>query len=230
MDAFDSIQGALDAASAAQQLLKEALDRPGFTVGVAAGTYPENISIPSYVNLVGSGADRSLITGAGGNTEAVTFNGAVQAGISNFNIGGGSGSPLARGIHVTGFANHIEISRNLLHNCDIDILFDGGATGQVLSNTLVGGSPVHLESRGERTWVEVRDSILAGGQTGLSTADGGRIYNSYNLLWNDNNYADGADTGLGQTETDIIESPDFAAGGLYHLSAGSPAVDTGRPG
>ena len=229
VDAFNRIQAALDAAFAQQQLLKEALDQPGFTVGVAAGAYPENISIPSYVNLVGSGADQSIITGAGDNAEAVTFDGVVQAAISHFKIDAVTGSRLARGIHVTNLANHIEISRNLLRGSDIDILFDGGASGQVISNTLVGNSPVHLESRGERSWAEVRDTILAEGQTGLKAAAGGRIYNSYNLLWNDNNYADGESTGLARTETEIIAAPGFAGANLYQLTSNSPAVDAASP-
>jgi len=225
VDAFDTIQAALDAAVGGIRLLDAALVESRFTVGVAPGTYHESVDVPSHVSLVGSGADRTTIEAAAG--PAVTFAGVVQASISSFTITG-SGEA---GVSAAGASNHILVSRNLIRGNGDGVRFSEGATGEVLFNTVVDSSAANLVSSGSRTWVVVRNNILADSPTGLQTEDGGQVFNSYNLLDNTTNYVDDAGTGLShQVDTEIAgESPAFAESVLYRLTVDSPAVDMADP-
>lgn len=224
VDAFDTIQDALDAAARTIHLLDEALTEPGFTVGVGPGTYEEEVSLPSHIDLVGSGPKDTSIVGTAGS--AVTFDGVVDSVIRGFSVTGASWA----GILVTGASNSILITRNLVHDSQDAIAFTGDATGKVLFNTLVGSAEANLAVAGPRTWAAVHNNILAGGAFGFRTTDGGRIFHGYNLLHNTDDYLDEALTGLGPDATEIVGTdPLFADDINYWLTVASPGLDAAHP-
>ena len=61
----------------------------GYTIGIGAGTYLEMLTVPSYVHLVGSGADDTVIRPPLREPYTMNFDGVVQAGISDMAVTGG---------------------------------------------------------------------------------------------------------------------------------------------
>ncbi|MDR3582217.1 MAG: peptidoglycan-binding protein [Candidatus Pacebacteria bacterium] len=129
--AFKTIQEGVNAASS------------GATVSVAAGTYTENVTVPTSVTLAGApGAKLVVMDGAASNGFSVTANNVT---IQGFDIEGPAnssyvtypwGSNISRGIvignGVTGFA----ITNNTIENLRNDILIDGRNTGSVTNNVI----------------------------------------------------------------------------------------------
>jgi Abnormal spindle-like microcephaly-assoc'd, ASPM-SPD-2-Hydin len=63
----------------------------GATISVAAGTYPETVTVPLSLTLVGAGASRTIVDGQQSGT-AVTVNAGATVAISGVTIQNGSGS------------------------------------------------------------------------------------------------------------------------------------------
>src|SRR5690606_25570322 len=230
VNAFSAIQPALDAAGARIRLLAAALDDPLLTVAVAPGIYTESISLPSYVHLVGSGAEQTIIDAAGSGS-AVTMDAVVGARISGFTIRGASGNGNA-GVLVSGAANRIMIQRNLIHENTAGaygVQFTDQASGQVLFNTIVANSG-NVRSDGDRTWAIVRNNILADSAVRLHTQNDGRLLNGFNLLQNVTNYQEDANTGLDMVSDELVGvDPLLSSDGLYRPQLAAPAVDAADP-
>ena len=90
-DAFDTIQGALDAAAMTVRALRVPPEGDGYTVNVAAGRFQEAPSVPSYVQLVGSGANETTIYLPKEDGAAVTFEGVIDAAARDLEILGAAG-------------------------------------------------------------------------------------------------------------------------------------------
>ncbi|NIP87105.1 MAG: hypothetical protein GTO03_16695, partial [Planctomycetales bacterium] len=120
VDAFDTVADALAAAAAELASLNFPDQPPQYTVGVGPGLYAENLTVPSYVRLIGSGAEETILNAAG-NPNAVTFDGVVQAEISGFTIAGASSA----GVAVSGAANAITIAHNIIKDNSSGVVFDG---------------------------------------------------------------------------------------------------------
>lgn len=228
VDAFDTIQDALDAAADDIAALGATQSGLRFTVGVAAGEYLENVTVPSYVSLVGVDADEVVLTG-GGTGSPVTFAGAVQAEMRGFTITGAGSGEQDAGINVGAASNQITITHCLVRGNPVGIRFAGGATGAAGFNTLVQNSTAGVLADGAGTWISVRDNIVASNGAGLATSSGGTILNDYNLVYaNTVHYQDGGGTGLTQGAHDLVDqNPHFVepATGDYGLREDSPAVD-----
>jgi hypothetical protein len=180
VDAFDNIQDALDAAEHAIGNLNPTLSLiPQLIVGVAAGTYNEQVSVPSHVLLFGSGAETTILDGGG--ATAVTFDGVTEAGIRHLSI-----VNAGTAISLTGAANMIDIQRNILLNNDIGVWVDGRASGELEFNTLVNNTTGVAVSGGS-SWLAMMHNILSGSTTGVSAVDFGQLFSDYNLY---NNTAD----------------------------------------
>ena len=211
VDAFDTIQDALDAAQTELQLL--ATDQVRFTVGVGAGVYTQSASIPSYVSLVGSGAENTIIN------EVVSFSAVAEAGIHNVTI---NGSAIAIGLsrHV----HDIAITGNIISADSVGIFSLGDSTAiEVEFNTFT--NMVHgILIGGATNWIRAENNIFAFNGTGMSAQNGAQIFSDYNLLFNTTNY-DGVVTG---THDIVGQDPLFVNGG-YRLQSASPAVDAADP-
>jgi uncharacterized repeat protein (TIGR01451 family) len=218
VDAFDLIQDALNAAGDYVQTLERAnVSTLNVSVGVGPGSYYETLTVPSYVRLIGSGAEDSLIDSAGLGTP-VSFDGVVQSEISGFSITGSNSSA----VELLGASNEITITRNIIRDNPTGISFSGRATGLVSFNTLVGNAN-GITSTGLGSWATVENNILAENATGLFTTADGQLFGDYNLLDNGNNY-DGPAAGLNDLAgTDPLFED--AVGGNFRLDPVSPAID-----
>lgn len=229
VDAFNVIQDALNAAG--NYLTQFGTPATYLSVGVGPGVYHEQLRVPGYVHLFGSGADKTTVDGGGGS--AVTFQGAVQSQVSGFTLTGAGGSAAA--VNVSASSSAIVITRNLIRDNGFGVRFDGRSSGHVSFNTIVNSTQAGVVSGFTSTadaigsWATVETNILSGNAVGLQTRYGGQLFNDYNLLFNATNDDDQAHTGLATGAHDLIgQDPKFAnpAGADYHLMPGSPAVDT----
>jgi cysteine-rich repeat protein len=107
-----------------------------------------------------------------------------------------------------------------------------GTSAQVFNNTLVGIEQTVIQANAAHCSPIVYNNIIAGSKTAFSEGTDKscgyyEIYNSYNLLFdNDTDYAGAANQGEGES----VGDPFFVGGGDYHVRAGSPAIDSGKPG
>jgi hypothetical protein len=237
VDAFNRIQPALDAAARYLRAIGcsdiTAADQHGFcnthvTVGVSAGYYYENVRVPSYVRLTGINADTTVID-ANGSGSAVTFDGVVDAQVSRLTIANSGFGAGDAGVRVLNASNLITITRNLiLFNSGLGIAFSGGASGNVMFNTMFYNAGTNLSASGANTWAEARDNIVTNSffGAGLETDSGGTLLSNYNLVgFNAANYV-----GVAPGQNDLIDvDPQFVdIGGVpfdLSLQPASPAVD-----
>ena len=241
VDAFNTIQSALDAAANYLRgigCVKPSDDANPFApasndglcesrvvVGVAGGTYNEHISVPSYVQLAGVGADVTTLNGQG-ITVPVTFNGVVQAQISGLKITGAGNGATDAAVRVLGASNTISITRNVIVSSPGSaIRFEGGASGNVAFNT-IQATVDGVNVSDANTWATVSNNIISGAAaTALRTTGGGLLQSNYNLLFAATHYV-GVSAGLG----DITgQSPLFVSGSDFTLQATSPAIDAADP-
>lgn len=238
VDAFDRIQPALSAAGSFLRSIGCANPRntdpfaaPANTglcdarvqVGVAAGTYNENVVVPSYVSLRGVSADAVTINGGSG-AYVVNFSGAVHAELSGVRLTGAIGS--AGGVLVSNASNAITITRVVISIGGVNgVQFTSGSSGHVRFNTIFNSS-VGIEATGANSWVDARNNILSGlGGTALGATNGGQLFSRYNLLNTITNYA-----GVAPGPGDIVgQNPQFAGFGDFTLQVTSPARDAAEP-
>ncbi|MCB9445852.1 MAG: tandem-95 repeat protein, partial [Ardenticatenaceae bacterium] len=215
VDAFDTIQDALNAANNALLNLNPSyVDVPQLVVGVAPGTYHEQVTLPSHVLLMGSGAEVTTLDGDGGT--AVTANGVTNSGIRDLTITNADTAVL-----VTGASNAIDIRHNIFTNNTTGLLVTGRGTAALEYNTLVNNG-TGVAADGPGSWTVMMHNIIVGSNTGASAGNNGQIFTDYNLYYNTLDFV-GATTG----GNDITgQNPLFAGGGApYRLSETSPAVD-----
>ncbi len=255
VDAFANIQDALDKADDNIHDLKGLR----YTVGIAAGTYTEVITVPSYVRLMGAGPEETVIDAHAINEAVVTFDGVVESEITGFAIRAYTNTTA---INVTGAANNILITRNVIEtwnrtSTESAVAFSGRATGVVTFNTFISHTgdrgyswPVEQRDNGVSisgvgTWVAVENNIFSGALNyrqsgcdnfyeghfyGLHTLDFGQIFNGYNLHRNKVDYRDDANTGLSEGPGDLrYSNPCFEYGTYYHLEPASQARDAASP-
>ena len=229
VDAFDVIQDALDKAAHNIHNLKGLR----YTIGVAAGTYTETLTVPSYVRLVGVGAEETVIDAHTISKTVVTFDGVVESEITGFTMRAFTNTTA---ISVTGASNAIIITRNIIEtwnetSTESAVAFSGRATGVVTFNTFVSHNGYRgyswpdaqrdngVSSSGVGTWVAVENNIFSGALNyrqspgcdrfyeghfyGLHTLDYGQIFNGYNLFYNTIEYRDDANTGLSEGPGDL---------------------------
>ncbi|MBK7895414.1 MAG: tandem-95 repeat protein [Anaerolineaceae bacterium] len=216
VDAFDNIQDALNAAEYALANLNPGVaDVPQLVVGVAPGSYQEQVSIPSHVLLFGSGAEETILD-AGGSGTAVSFPGVTDAGIRNFTI-----TNADTAVSITSASNFIDIRRNLFTNNTIGLSVNGRASASAEYNTFVNNDTGLLASDGG-SWILALHNIIANGTTGAQATNSGQLFSNNNLYFNSTDF-DGVSPG----DDDLTgQNPQFASGGTpYRLSQTSPAVD-----
>jgi hypothetical protein len=222
VDAFDSIQEGLDAVGDRVISLGKAVKGP-VTVSVGPGVYAERLTLPSHVRLIGINTDEVKVDG-GDAGDVITVEGVAEVEIRGLHITH-SGEQTNTGVRVAG-ARHISITHNLIVGHGQGIVFEEGATGKVIFNTIVDNSGSGLSVAGSGSWAQARNNILAGNGADLVTESGGMIFSNYNLLPDINNYE-----GVLSGDGDIQGDPLFEEGTStpYHLQTGSPAVDAADP-
>ena len=228
IDAFATIQEALDAAASRLAAVGTALSTPAQSVFVAPGTYDEQLDVPSHVRLIGSGPDQTILQPSSGSA-AATLDGVTNIVISGLRIDGGSG--VTNGIVTQNAANSFVIERNLLVGFSgTAVSLTADSTGEVRFNTVLN-SGSGVSASGGSSWVIVENNVLNGMTgSGLVTASGGRIFNDFNLFFNNaQDLNDGAGTGL-SIGTSAVTGQDPQLNGPHsQLVEASPAVDAADP-
>ena len=193
-------------------------------VGVGPGIYTETVRVPSYVRLIGSGAESSVIN-ANGQTAAVRIDGAIRSEVSGLTLIGANGA----GIDVISASNGIVIERTIVRKNGAGVRVSGGAEALIQFNTIVSNT-VGVEASGANTFAQVKNSILARNGSGISVTDANaRASSSHNLL-NSTVLDYGAiSSRVLDKEGDLVATtPGFVneAAGDYRLTATSLAVDS----
>ncbi|MBN1318594.1 MAG: DUF11 domain-containing protein [Anaerolineales bacterium] len=245
VDAFDSIQDALDVA--ADNI--RALNASEYTVAISPGTYTETISIPSYVHLIGSGAEETIVL-ASSAVSVVTFDGVVQSEIQGCTI---QAMPNSNAIIVTEASNNITIIRNIIETSNstsnASIIFEERSTGFVEFNTIIDheylGGDTGITSSGAGTWIVIGNNILSGDlsshnpwgcddfnighSNGLRTESFGQIFNDYNLILAQYPFQDDANTGLSRGPNDLQYTNPCFEFRTYRIEPESRARDAASP-
>ena len=103
----------------------------GDTVNVAAGTYPENVSIGKSISLVGAGSSSVTVAAFNPFVDALVIT-AHDVSVSGFTFSGANASNTVAGIHLSG-AENCNVFDNVLSNNRLGIWLLGAA-----NNTLTG--------------------------------------------------------------------------------------------
>nr|MCU0490466.1 Ig-like domain repeat protein [Chloroflexaceae bacterium] len=225
VDAFASVQDALDAAARTLATVGCGQTANGtcayqITVGVGPGSYTEQLRVPSQVQLIGSGAERTTLNGGGGSP--ITLDGVVHVSISGFTLTGASGT--AAGLRATNAANQIDVNRTIMRGNSSAVRFENGASGKVAFNTIVNNTTNGVLADGAGSWARVENNIFSTNGTALRQQNEAQLLSDFNLLHASTtvNY-NGVAAGAG----DQIADPRFAnaAANNFRLQPTSPAVD-----
>ncbi|MCA9952038.1 MAG: hypothetical protein KDE48_20450, partial [Anaerolineales bacterium] len=234
VDAFDSIQDAVEAAEAVQTSLTTSAVVP-YTVGVAPGTYVERVVIKSPITVIGSGPEvtRLELVNVGQQNDGgavVEFSGAAYAGIEGFTIFGRDTGGYSTGVLVTDAANNITIQRNLIieHGSVLGegVLFEERGSGEVLFNTMVN---VGVGVQANDTWAVAmaKNNIIDNTFACFEANNLGVIVSDYNLVRNCS-WSSHLRVDIG--ENDLIDvDPLYVDTTHYAIQEGSPAMDTAHP-
>ncbi|NJO05158.1 MAG: hypothetical protein HC876_06330 [Chloroflexaceae bacterium] len=233
VDAFASIQDAIDAAVidiedvACGNIAEPEESCIRFSIGVAAGTYNENITLRNRIRLVGEGADLVTIDGTGTGS-VLTLDGLNDVDIVGLTITGSGTASGNAGIAISNRSRDISIKHTIIRDNFNGIAITGGSSAEVLFNTIVsngtsGDTSAGIAVSGTDSWAIVQNNILDSNDIGLQAASNGQIFNTFNLLNNTPNYS-----GVTVAPTDLVgRAPLFAdvAADNYRLTNLSPAVD-----
>jgi hypothetical protein len=233
VDAFDTIQAAVDAAQADMLDLFDG-DGTQFTVGVDEGVYTESVEINWNLQLLGSNPDKTTIVGVNG--PAVMLSSTVGTKVAGFTLIGGGAEPV--GLHLTGGSNSVEIAYNLFKDNEIGVNVDGRSSGRANFNTIVNNT-TGIMVNAKYDWLDTNSNLVSGNTIGfyaetvsvthtidtsiIMTNATGIIFSDNNLLYNTLNYHD-VMTGL----NDIVGQDPLLTGDYAYLQVGSPAIDAGR--
>ncbi|MGB3221031.1 MAG: Ig-like domain-containing protein, partial [Anaerolineae bacterium] len=229
VDAFAVIQDALDALAAYVEAVGAPLDGQ-ITVGVANGTYQEEVILPSYANLVCE-SHQAVIT------PSIIVADAVNAGISHCTITSDNYEGAAS-ILVTGTSPDVQIWRNIIGSSVVAVVVEGNSSASIQFNSF--GARSSAISLSGNSWATVENNIMelfGAARSGpedvanlLSAAGQSRMSTDFNLLrinppsatasYYDGNITIGANDAAG---VDPLLGPDGSP------TANSPAVDTADP-
>ncbi len=234
VDAFDTIQDALDALAAHVAALGAPPDGQ-YTVGVADGTYQEALVMPSYANLVCQSHQVNIQTL--GSIPTISVTDAVNVAIRGCFIAGSGGSNEV--IRIAGSSPDVQIERNVMWTSGYAIDINGSSSANIQFNTITAFAAV---STSGNSWAVVENNIILTPEPDLESAQGmsfllaasgdSKMSTDYNLLYIDPLYASGVfyydgNINIGPNDaTDVNPLLDpFTPAPLPN----SPAVDTANP-
>jgi uncharacterized repeat protein (TIGR01451 family) len=239
VDAFQSIQDALNAAAqdAATLGCVTTTCATQFTIGLDPGRYLGPLTVPSYVSIIGSGAEQTVIDG-GGTGDVITLNGVTQVTIKGVWVtGAGNG---ASAIHLKNAANNVTISYAVFSGPAASVPLQNGVFAEQGSNavvdfaTIVGVQGNAVQAQDPNTHVRVSNTILdtvAG--TALSASNGGTLDNYADLLFNNGTNASASNGGTltasRQGLPNLVNQDPKLSPADVSLLPGSPAIDAADP-
>lgn len=228
VDAFDRVQDALNAADSRVRALGQTFNAPVLTVGVGPGVYAENLRLPSYIRLIGSGAEQTTLQGVGGGS-VVVISGTVHAAVRGFTLRGAGPTMTSAGVLVTNRSSNITLAYNLFNANPLGVSVANDANAIIHFNTFVNHSVAGVRVAGAASWAEARNNILANNLFGLQTQSGGKLFSDFNLLDNVQDLQIASGTQLLSGSNDLLDTNPLFANPAYELADASPAVDSADP-
>ncbi|MHB0857880.1 MAG: right-handed parallel beta-helix repeat-containing protein, partial [Anaerolineae bacterium] len=203
--------------------VREAVESGAARVLIHPGRYPQTFYLVSGLEVIGSGAENTIITPPAGNAATlVTAEGAAHATLARLTLAGeGNG----QGFLAEGGAEGIVVTRSIFRDLDTGLSLRDNSTVEIVNNTIVRNVNGIVIS--DTTPVNVRNTILAyntgtGLQYGNSPTS---LSNTYNAFWGNATDMDPSDVSLGSLYVDP-RFRNLAANDL-RLAADSPAIDRG---
>lgn len=229
VNAFNTIGDAVAAASTSAAEALSAGQPATYTIGVAAGSYSENVSLPSYTYLEGANADDVTITGTGSGS-VVTVDGAKHVQVSGVTVTGAGTTTADAGIKAVNASSYVTITRSIIRDNVNGIIFGSAASGVVINNTLTNNATDTIRSENAHTWVSVVNNILDNPGNGVHSVDGGVVLNDYNLytsVWTTAHVEDTEVYLRWRVHENVNIDPGFvnAAAHNYHLQSGAYPVN-----
>ncbi|MFN8496885.1 MAG: FG-GAP-like repeat-containing protein [Anaerolineae bacterium] len=218
-DAFASIQAAIG--SGAGQVL------------LGPGVYQEPFSLVSGVQVIGSGADATIVSGAPiSPTAIVQADGISGATLARLTVAGSGGGI---GVHLKNNARAVTVARAVIRQTGDAIRVEGGDPAsplRVVNDTLVNNTNGVVNPGCGA--VEVRNSVFAfnpGAALDLQSCAATRLH-TYNLFWRNGRDLALDGSAVGQPGAgEVFADPRFEdlSRHDYRPRVGSPAIDAGDP-
>ncbi|MEM9773314.1 MAG: Ig-like domain-containing protein [Chloroflexota bacterium] len=187
------------------------------TVRVLPGTYPDDIMLYSHIDLLGSGADQTMLT------DRIILADSVDNRIAGFNFTGSAGIVAGQSV-----ASNLLIERNLFDVTGQAILIQQNTQADIIFNTFRGvqGGTGGVRVTGSGNQVIVNNNIFTGmNGDALHLSGSGQLFHHYNLYFDNRTNFDGA---ISQNEAEIVgQDPQLNASG--EPTIGSLAIDAADP-
>jgi hypothetical protein len=196
------------------------LSASGDSIEVAAATYTENLTIGVSLNLIGSGARKTIIDGGYANS-VVMISASANVGISNVTITHGGGR-YGAGIYNNGTLtiNSSSINGNTAsYGCTVGYC---GAQGGGIFNTGTGTLTINNSTISGNS-SSARCNDFPSGRCAGANSFGGGIFNGGKLTMN-NNTLSGNDAGVSCFTSPIFGNSPCGAGGGGIASSGNLAT------
>ncbi|MBU0966691.1 MAG: hypothetical protein KKA54_09960 [Proteobacteria bacterium] len=206
----------------------------GDTVHVHAGEYNENISLKSYVDVIGEGADVTTIIGTsfvGAAPITVTANNVLNAVFRGFTVT--ISTPAAGSIGISAGNSSLTIERNIFSGFDTALSIIGSpipVVPNMIRNNVIA-SPDTQGQKGISINISppvIRNNIIVNFQTGIAAVVGDVLPQvNYNNVFNCTTQYTGVSGGFGALTADpLFQAP---VDGDYRLQGASPCIDAGDP-
>jgi parallel beta-helix repeat protein len=205
--------------------IREAVESGAARVLVHPGRYPQTFYLVSGVEVIGSGAELTIIEPPNGPAATlVTAEGVAGASLARLTLAGDSRWD---GFLAEGGATGLKLTRSILRDLDTAVHLQGGSEVEIVNNTIVRNADgIVIEAD---TPLNVRNTILAYNTTsGLSyPADAPSLSNTYNNFWLNGMDMNPSGVSLGS----LFVDPRFRnlAMNDLRLAANSPLIDKGAP-
>ena len=190
--------------------IQEGIDHvsSGGTVLVAAGRYTENLLIHKDVNLVGSGADQTILDGSTAMMPTLQFIGVVQGTVEGFYILGGNGA----GIRVE--TSGVTIQSNIISDVNgSGIEVASGSQVAILSNWIISNAQDGLSILGDVGQGRIVNNIIAAnGRDGIRGITGRNMTITNSIIVSNGGYG---------VAVDQAPSPLLADNDVWNNQSGS---------
>ena len=210
VDAFDTIRQAIESGAA--------------RVLVHPGIYPQTFYLVSGVEVIGSGAENTILESPPSGTAAtlVTAEGVAHATLARITLTGGAAWS---GFLAEGGTKGLKLTRTIIRDLDTGVRLRGNSQVEVVNNTFVRNA-YGLAAEGTNQ-ASVRNTIFAYNTSiGLQNSTG--ITNTYNDYWSNTKDMDPSILSLGS----LFINPRFISPEDNDLRLGdnSSVIDKGAPG